>query len=185
LILANYPNRDGRIANGVGLDTPNSCTAIFKALEQAGYYLTDIPVDGDDLIRRLTLHVTNDPEGREWRPAFQYLEQTEFETYFQELPVEVQRAILERWQGLDSDQLVQPTNTNALFPWLHFPIPIPGLQLGNIFVGIQPSRGYDLDPSFNYHAPDLEPPPHYLAFYFWLRFHFNSQAIIHVGKHGN
>ena len=37
LILANYPNKDGRIANGVGLDTPASCIEILKALQQAGY----------------------------------------------------------------------------------------------------------------------------------------------------
>ena len=32
LILANYPNKDGRIANGVGLDTPESCIRILEAL---------------------------------------------------------------------------------------------------------------------------------------------------------
>ena len=30
--LANYPNRDGRIGNGVGLDTPASAIAILRAL---------------------------------------------------------------------------------------------------------------------------------------------------------
>ncbi|MGB7057207.1 MAG: cobaltochelatase subunit CobN, partial [Geitlerinemataceae cyanobacterium] len=63
--------------------------------------------------------------------------------------------------------------------------PISGIQLGNIFVGIQPSRGYDRDPSLNYHAPDLEPTHDYLAFYYWLRKRFEAQAIVHVGKHGN
>ncbi|NET17711.1 MAG: cobaltochelatase subunit CobN, partial [Okeania sp. SIO1H6] len=43
LILANYPNRDGRLANGVGLDTPASCVEILQALQQAGYYLENIP----------------------------------------------------------------------------------------------------------------------------------------------
>ncbi len=52
-------------------------------------------------------------------------------------------------------------------------------------MGIQPSRGYDFDPSLNYHAPDLEPTPHYLAYYYWLKHHFQAAAIIHVGKHGN
>ncbi|MEM6753917.1 MAG: cobaltochelatase subunit CobN, partial [Cyanobacteria bacterium P01_C01_bin.38] len=35
LILANYPTRDGRLANGVGLDTPQSCIEILKALQSA------------------------------------------------------------------------------------------------------------------------------------------------------
>ncbi|NET49576.1 MAG: cobaltochelatase subunit CobN, partial [Merismopedia sp. SIO2A8] len=44
---------------------------------------------------------------------------------------------------------------------------------------------YDLDPALNYHAPDLEPTHTYLAFYYWLRQHFGTQAVVHVGKHGN
>jgi cobaltochelatase CobN len=52
-------------------------------------------------------------------------------------------------------------------------------------VGVQPARGYDRDPSLNYHAPDLEPPHNYLAFYQWIRFQFGANAIVHVGKHGN
>ena len=32
LVLANYPNRDGRIGNGVGLDTPASAVAVLRAL---------------------------------------------------------------------------------------------------------------------------------------------------------
>ncbi|NJL39207.1 MAG: cobaltochelatase subunit CobN, partial [Leptolyngbyaceae cyanobacterium SM1_4_3] len=63
--------------------------------------------------------------------------------------------------------------------------PIPGLQLGHIFIGVQPARGYDLDPALNYHAPDLEPTHEYLAFYHWVRSHFKAQAIAHIGKHGN
>ena len=50
-------------------------------------------------------------------------------------------------------------------------------------VGIQPSRGYDVDPKSSYHDPDLVPPHGYLAFYAWLR--ANSDAVIHMGKHGN
>ena len=43
LILANYPNKDGRIANGVGLDTLESCIKILEALQQEGYSVEDIP----------------------------------------------------------------------------------------------------------------------------------------------
>ena len=43
IVLANYPNRDGRIGNGVGLDTPASAVAILKALREAGYRTGDMP----------------------------------------------------------------------------------------------------------------------------------------------
>ncbi|UJQ93211.1 cobaltochelatase subunit CobN [Mariluticola halotolerans] len=39
IVLANYPIRDGRIANGVGYDAPQSTVEILKALAAAGYDL--------------------------------------------------------------------------------------------------------------------------------------------------
>ncbi|MGF1493894.1 MAG: cobaltochelatase subunit CobN [Microcoleaceae cyanobacterium] len=173
LILANYPNRDGRLANGVGLDTPNSCIEILKALDQAGYEVDSFPQTGDELMQQLTAGVTNDPEGKELRPINQHLSSQQFQTYFSRLPAAVQQQIQRRWQGIHPNW----SNLNS--------IPISGLHLGNIFIGIQPARGYDLDPSLNYHAPDLEPTPEYLAFYYWLNTQFEADAIVHVGKHGN
>ncbi|NEP01471.1 MAG: cobaltochelatase subunit CobN, partial [Symploca sp. SIO2E9] len=178
LILANYPNRDGRLANGVGLDTPASCVEILKAMQQAGYRVEDIPQTGDELIRRLTTGVTNDPEGRELRKVEQWLSCQEYQEYFATLPDQVQQGIGNRWSKIGIGE-AQSNSTG------YSSIPIPGIQLGNVFVGIQPSRGYDLDPALNYHAPDLEPTHTYLAFYYWLRQHFGMQAVVHVGKHGN
>jgi cobaltochelatase CobN len=187
LILANYPNRDGRLANGVGLDTPASCVEILKALQQVGYWVEDVPETGDELIERLTAGVTNDPEGRELRLVGQELSWEEYREFFEGLPVEVRRGIGERWGFVgetnhrgteDAEEERKRENFHSLFP-------ISGIQLGNVFVGIQPSRGYDVDPSLNYHAPDLEPTHAYLAFYYWLRQCFGMQAVVHVGKHGN
>ncbi|WP_421761232.1 cobaltochelatase subunit CobN [Devosia sp.] len=43
IVLANYPIRDGRLANGVGYDAPQSTVEIVKALEGAGYTLVPSP----------------------------------------------------------------------------------------------------------------------------------------------
>lgn len=165
LILANYPSRDGRLANGVGLDTPASCIEILKALQREGYTVENIPENGDELVRQLTKSVTNDPEARELRTVNQSLALSDYETYFSTLPV--QQSMIDRW-GTATESFA-----------------VSGIQLGNVFVGIQPARGYDRDPSLNYHAPDLEPTHDYLAFYYWVREKFGAQAIVHVGKHGN
>jgi cobaltochelatase CobN len=172
LILANYPTRDGRLANGVGLDTPASCINILRSLQAAGYEISQIPKNGDDLIRQLTSGITNDPEGRELRSCYQSLSLRDYCTFFETLPPSVQDAMLTQW-GKPEQYAIE-----GYFG-------IPGLQLGNIFVGIQPARGYDLDPSSNYHAPDLVPTHGYLAYYCWLRQQFQVHAVVHVGKHGN
>ncbi|MBV9387607.1 MAG: cobaltochelatase subunit CobN [Chroococcidiopsidaceae cyanobacterium CP_BM_ER_R8_30] len=216
LILANYPCRDGRLANGVGLDTPASCVAILKALQAAGYAVENLPQTGDELIQRLTSGVTNDPEGWELRPVRQYLTGEEYQEYFAMLPEGVRLGIDGRWGFRETNR--GGASRVGGFPDLRShcvagvpPVvasgvglacaedaegrwgdeensssfPIAGIQLGNVFVGIQPARGYDVDPALNYHAPDLEPPHAYLAFYCWLRQHFGAQAVVHVGKHGN
>lgn len=172
LILANYPSRDGRLANGVGLDTPASCVDILRALAQAGYRLENHPQSGAQLIQWLTAGTTNDPEAQDLRRIEAWLSLSDYEQYFAALPAAVQEGIQQRW---GSPREAVSGNGFA----------IAGLQLGNVFVGIQPARGYDLDPSLNYHAPDLEPPHAYLAFYFWVRHCFGVQAVVHVGKHGN
>ncbi|WP_392482909.1 cobaltochelatase subunit CobN [Nostoc sp. C110] len=185
LILANYPNRNGRLANGVGLDTPASCVEILQALHLAGYEVENPPAQGDELIQRLTDGVTNDSEGREWLPVHQSVSWEEYQEYFASLPPAVQQSITERWGNLEQG------SNQELFPPAPLPpcppasFPVPGIQLGNIFVGIQPARGYDNDPSLNYHAPDLEPTHDYLAFYYWVRECFGADAVVHVGKHGN
>ncbi|UWU45529.1 CobN/Magnesium Chelatase [Limnospira platensis C1] len=90
LILANYPTRNGRLANGVGLDTPASCVEILRALKLAGYTVSDFPLTGDDLIQELTRGVTNDPEGRDFREVKQFLKWQDYLTYFNTLPAVVQ-----------------------------------------------------------------------------------------------
>jgi cobaltochelatase CobN len=169
LILANYPNRDGRLANGVGLDTPASCVELLRSLQKAGYTVENIPETGDELIAWLTQGITNDRELNTIRSTAQTLSWQDYQLFFQSLPAAVQTAMQARWAEHSVTQ----------------DFPISGIQFGNVFVGIQPSRGYDQDPTLNYHAPDLEPTHEYLAFYRWLRQDFGADAIVHVGKHGN
>ncbi|MEA5601924.1 cobaltochelatase subunit CobN, partial [Nostoc sp. UHCC 0252] len=186
LILANYPNRNGRLANGVGLDTPASCVEILQALHLAGYEVENPPAQGDELIERLTGGVTNDPEGQESLPVHQSVSWEDYQQYFASLPPAVQQGISERWE-MGQGTGGKGENSSPLLPAPCPPasIPVPGIQLGNVFVGIQPARGYDNDPSLNYHAPDLEPTHAYLAFYYWVRETFGADAVVHVGKHGN
>ena len=60
---------------------------------------------------------------------------------------------------------------------------LPGVQFGNVFVGPQPPRGWELDEEL-LHANLSFPPPHqYLAFYMWLRNEFKADAVVHLGRH--
>ena len=175
LILANYPTRDGRIGNGVGLDTPAAALNILRALHTEGYPLpAELPDSGTALIQQLLGGVSNDLDTLDQRPCQQSLAMDEYWRMFNALPEANRDAVLQRWGTPDNDPMCRDGR-----------MMIAGLRFGLTFVGIQPARGYQVDPSAVYHDPDLVPPHGYLAFYFWLRNTYGAHAVIHVGKHGN
>ncbi|CAM9637655.1 unnamed protein product [Ectocarpus sp. 12 AP-2014] len=63
---------------------------------------------------------------------------------------------------------------------------VGGLQLGNVFIGVQPLLGLEGDPMRLMFERDLTPHPQYAAFYEWLRGDqgFGAQAVVHLGMHG-
>ncbi|WP_053150044.1 cobaltochelatase subunit CobN [Pseudomonas sp. P97.38] len=175
LVLANYPTRDGRIGNGVGLDTPAAALNILRALHTEGYPLpAELPASGTALIQQLLGGVSNDLDSLDLRPCHQSLAVEAYQALFDALPDANRQAVLARWGAPEQDPMFRDGR-----------LMIAGLRLGLTFVGIQPARGYQVDPSAVYHDPDLVPPHGYLAFYFWLRHTYGAHAVIHVGKHGN
>lgn len=164
IVLANYPNKDGRVGAGVGLDTPAGTIEVLQALQGAGYTLRDIPADGDKLMQSLLA-----------RPSGKFrLRLDAYAAFFATLPAKMQADVVARWGKPDTDPHVAGESFD-----------LPLLDLGNILIGIQPSRGYDIDPVSTYHDPDLIPPHYYFAFYAYLRQHFGALAMLHMGKHGN
>ena len=176
IVLANYPNRDGRIGNGVGLDTPASTMTVLDALAQSGYEVADTPADGAALIARLSSGPTN--ASAVGRTIEQTLGHSDYLRFFARLPAPTQRQVTERWGAAENDPFFGAANGASAFA-------IPAYRCGNVAIGLQPARGYNIDPKDSYHNPDLVPPHGYLAFYAWLRESFDAHAIVHMGKHGN
>lgn len=174
LILANYPSSEGRIGNGVGLDTPASTAQLLKTLAQAGYWVEPCPQDGAELIEWLQGGVSNDPITRDLKPCWQSLSFEQYRTWFAQMPMANQQAITQRWGEPEADPACRQGR-----------LMVSGVRLGHVFVGVQPARGFHVDLVSTYHDAELVPPHSYLAFYFWLRHVYGVDAIVHVGKHGN
>ncbi|WP_120498968.1 cobaltochelatase subunit CobN [Roseovarius sp. EL26] len=174
LVLANYPNKDGRLANGVGLDTPAGTVHVLNLLQDGGYTVENLPADSDALMQSIMAGPTNWLTDRAERQGGEVLSLEIYLEYFNALPWEMKEAMTSRWGAPEKDPFYDDQG-------FHLSI----LNYGNAVVGIQPARGYNIDPTDTYHSPDLVPPHNYLAFYFWLRHEFGAQAIVHMGKHGN
>ena len=174
IVLANYPNRDGRLGNGVGLDTPAGTINVLKAMQKSGYKLECIPSTGDALIEYLQEGPTN--AATDGRVIRETISLNLYKDFLATLPNQIQDEVRERWGEPEGDPFyVQQQNALA----------VSVACFDNVAVGIQPARGYNIDPTETYHSPDLVPPHGYIAFYAWLTQQFGADAIIHMGKHGN
>ncbi|WP_459212261.1 cobaltochelatase subunit CobN [Aquimarina rhabdastrellae] len=175
VILPNYPNKDSRLANGVGLDTPESCIVLLHKLQEEGYDLgSQLPESGTALMHWLTQLTTNAIDTTQTRPHSIAYDKEAFAKKLAALSPELREKIREQWGQPEEDPFYN--GTGYIFP---------GFLLGNVFVSIQPSRGYNQDPQAIYHSPDLPPTYQYLAYYFWLQDSYDADAVIHLGKHGN
>jgi cobaltochelatase CobN len=168
ILLSNYPTSEGRIGNGVGLDTPESTIRLLRALNTAGYETGSLPADAGDLMRRLLSRVTNDFDASCDRPAQYTIPKSLAAEWIAALPSFVREDLSKHW-SLTMDEA----------------IPIAGSTFGNIFLGLQPPRGFGYQDAAIYHSPALPPPPSYLLYYQWLREVFQADAVVHLGKHGN
>ncbi len=177
IVFANYPNRDGRIGNGVGLDTPAGVVCALAAMAGTGYDIQGAPADGDALVARLQAGPTN--AGTAGRVIEEILPLPEYELFFASLPARVRDAVIERWGPPEADPMFMAGQTDC------GAFAVPAFRCGEVAIGLQPARGYNIDPAASYHDPDLVPPHGYFAFYAWMRESFAAHAAVHFGKHGN
>jgi len=177
IILHNYPPRNDTIGDAFGLDSFESVLNIIRELKNRGYKVDYVPESSQKLIEAIMQYMTND---RRWAslkelaeravatvPVNQYLE------WFSELPEDVQEKMERQWGKPPGELFVY--NDEIL---------IAGTINGNVFIGLQPPRGFLEDPSSIYHSPDIPPPHYYYAYYRWIRDVFKADAIFHIGKHG-
>ena len=177
LVLTNYPNRDGRIGNGVGLDTPAGTITLLRAMTDAGYATGDLPADGNALVDRLLAGPTNAAVKR--RIVEETISLADYQVFLSGLPAVLRDAVTEKWGAPEADPFYIAGEADC------GAFAIPAFRCGKIAIGLQPARGYNIDPEKTYHDPDLVPPHGYLAFYAWLRVQYRADAVIHMGKHGN
>jgi len=170
-ILYNYPPGEENIGSASFLDTFKSIECIISKMREAGYYCGEITAS--DLEKVFMYNgVCNSAK---WSEA---------ETIKIRYPVEEYTA---------GDSLHQTIIEQISKEWGEPPgsimadndsFLIPGIISGNIFIGLQPSRGSIEDPTKLYHDKDLPPHHQYMAFYRWLEKEFKADVVIHVGTHG-
>ncbi len=178
IIFHHYPPRNDRIGCAAGLDSFASVKLLLDRLAAEGYRLDRSFTDGNELANEMLSRMTCD---QRWLPPDQMAARAEakagpehYRPWTNEIPAKIRAKMREDWGEPPGDIFVH--QDELLFA---------GLQNGNVFITIQPPRGYFENIDKIYHDLYLSTPHHYLAQYRWIRDVFKADVVMHVGKHGS
>lgn len=177
IVFHNYPPLNANIGSAAGLDSPESVRLLLAAMAGQGYVIDHIPADSKSFMEELTAHATNDRRfitAKQIREAKGQLTTAQYLQFFKPLAPTTQAQLEQDWGPAPG----------TVFNY-DGQLLIPGTLKGNIFVTVQPPRGFGEDSSKLLHSPDCAPTHHYIGFYHWLRDIWGADALVHVGTHGS
>jgi cobaltochelatase CobN len=178
VIFHHYPPRNDRIGCAAGLDSFASVNTLLERMRADGYQVERTFAQGDALAHEMLSRMTCD---QRWLPPDQMAARAEahadkkhYKAWYEALPESIREKQTADWGEIPGDLFVHDKQ-------MHF----AGMRNGNVFLTIQPPRGYLENIDKIYHDMSLSPPHHYLAQYRWIRDVFKAHAVMHVGKHGS
>lgn len=178
LILHNMPPRADMIGAAAGLDSPASVYEILRQLQGMGIICPNEFKSGNEIIQAIAQGLTNDDTWLNDKEvldrAIAQIDTEQYQSWYQGFVDSVQKVIEEDWGKAPGE-----------FKQVEGVLPVPGLLLGNVFIGLQPPRGYEEHAEKVYHSPSVAPPHYYQAIYSWIRHCLGADAIIHLGTHGS
>ena len=165
LILFNFPPNAGNTGSAAYLAVFPSMQRVLASLKEQGYTV-ELPSSADDLRERITggnREQYGAPANVHARIAVD--DHVRRERYLTEI---------ERTWGAAPGKAL--TDGQSLY--------VMGLQLGNVFIGVQPSFGWEGDPMRLLFEGNFAPTHAFSAFYRWLKEDYKADAVLHFGTHG-
>jgi magnesium chelatase subunit H len=164
VILYNFPPGYGATGTAALLNVPKSLLNFLQALKAQGYDVGELPEDGEEIIKQV----------KEADESITPVNQVNVRTLEKWLGYLQTHRVEKQWQSLTGTGLKTYGDEFQL----------GGIQLGNIWIGVQPPLGIAGDPMRLMFEKDLTPHPQYTAFYKWLQNEYQADAVVHFGMHG-
>ncbi|WP_321476862.1 cobaltochelatase subunit CobN [uncultured Paludibaculum sp.] len=185
LLYYNNPPGKGSISASY-LNVPGTLTVLLRRLRDEGYLTGQRVPEEREL---LTLLERSGRNIEQWAPGelesmvesghVTLISMAQYRRWLGKLPKRF-RAQVDRAWGPPELSTLMTIRTRQGKPYFV----VPGLRLGNIFLGPQPLRSSFARAAASQHDTTLPPPHSYVAAYLWLREQFRADAIAHVGRHG-
>lgn len=177
LILHNMPPRADMIGCAYGLDTPESIFGICQLLKEKGISLDYEFENGQQIIKKIIEGATNDGRFLAVEEMLARCGATvsgeQYLQWFDQMPKKNQEELERDWG-----------KAPGTFMAVDDQLLVPGIQNGNLFIGLQPPRAFEEKAEEAYHSADLVCPHQYLAFYRYLEKVFRADVLVHLGTHG-
>ncbi len=171
------------------LNAPRSLVRLLHALEHAGYTLSRVPADEQEL---LSWVVARGRQMGAWEPAALdrlarsgaavLVPEERYRAWFTEHVPDWRRAqVIAQWGESPGEIMVWRQDGRRF-------LVLPRIDLGNVVLLTQPLKGETLTATAAVESPDeslLPPTHHYLATYFWLQHELGADAVLHFGTHGS
>ncbi len=172
IVLYGFPPGYGATGTAALLNVPKSLINLLHALKQQGYTVGEFPEDGEELIRQIK--AADESLGADHTTVT-------VKTLGKWLGYLLTTRIEKQWKTLSKTGIRTLENGDYPEEALYL---LGGVQLGNIWIGVQPPLGVLGDPMRLMFERDLTPHPQYAAFYRWLQQDYQADAVIHFGMHG-
>jgi len=168
ICLFQFPPDKGNVGTAAYLDVFGSIFSVMQKLRAEGYTVDDIPED----IEALQKSVLEDPEASFSMADLNVEYRMSVPEYEKLCPYA--EDLQENW-GKPPGTL----NTDGK------DLLVYGKRFGNVFLGIQPTFGYEGDPMRLLFAKSASPHHGFAAFYTYLEFVFKADCMLHFGTHGS
>jgi magnesium chelatase subunit H len=186
IILYGFPPGYGATGTAALLNVPKSLLSLLQALKGQGYTVGDLPEEGETLIGWV--------KGADEAIPGMRIPGVQIPGFFGETgdlgtpqPTTVSLRQLEKWLSYGQrDRMIRQWGEleKADLKTFDGQCLLGGVQLGNVWIGVQPPLGISGDPMRLMFERDLTPHPQYVAFYKWLQNEFEADAVVHFGMHG-
>jgi len=168
ITIFSFPPDKGNVGTAAYLDVFDSIQAVLKQLKSEGYDIGEAPETKEEIMEA----ILNDPEAKISSPELNVEYRMSTEEYYDLTPYATD--LEENWGPA-------PGNLNSDGQNLV----VYGKKFGNVFIGVQPSFGYEGDPMRLLFAKSASPHHGFAAYYTYLEKIFGADAVLHFGTHGS
>ncbi|MEC4985827.1 MAG: magnesium chelatase subunit H [Oscillatoria sp. PMC 1068.18] len=168
ITVFSFPPDKGNVGTAAYLDVFGSIYEVMQALKHNGYDVQDLPDSPGELMQQVIHDAQAQYSSPELNIAYRMsvMEYERLTPYYQRLE--------ENWG--EAPGHLNTDGQNLL---------VYGKEFGNVFIGVQPTFGYEGDPMRLLFSRSASPHHGFAAYYTYLEEIWRADAVLHFGTHGS